>query len=167
MHFRFRLERVLGVRRIEEQVARAAWLEAEGPAAAAEAEATRLHGSVQRAREQLAQLQSSSRLEAAEVLLQQALIDRLREQWVQKTIAASRLRREAERLRLAMAERRVRVRGLKTLETRAREDWRLETEAEANAELDERASQRGAWARLDAARHEHDERAREGARNPS
>jgi flagellar biosynthesis chaperone FliJ len=167
MHFRFRLERVLGVRRIEEQVARAAWLEAERPAALAEAEALALQTAIQTAREQLAQLQSSSRLGAADVLIKQALVDRLREQWVQKTIAASRLRKQAERLRLAMAERRVRVRGLKTLRSRAQELWRLESEASANAELDERAAGRREHARPAGSRKEHDERSRKGAVNPS
>ena len=167
MHFRFRLERVLGVRRIEEEVARAAWLEAERPASAAEAEAAALQRAVERSRAELAQLQSSSRLGPADVLLKQALVDRLREQWVQKTIAASRLRREAERLRLAMAERRVRVRGLQTLESRARETWRLEGEAQANAELDERASQRRLLERPAAARAEHAELARKGTRKTS
>jgi flagellar biosynthesis chaperone FliJ len=101
------------------------------------------------------------------VLIKQALVDRLREQWVQKTIAASRLRKQAERLRLAMAERRVRVRGLKTLRSRAQELWRLESEASANAELDERAAGRREHARPAGSRKEHDERSRKGAVNPS
>ncbi len=137
--FKFRLERVLGVRRIEESIARAQWLEAERSARESEDQARELQTAVERARTQLSALQSSPRLDPADVLLQQTLIDRLREQWVQKTIHASRARREAERLRQAMAERRVRVRGLETLETRSKESWRAENEALLNAELDERA----------------------------
>lgn len=136
--FRFRLERVLGVRRIEESVARADWLESERATGLIEEQARELNSSVAACRAHLAQLQSSPRLDPADVLLQQTLIDRLREQFVQKTIQASRARRETERMRQSMIERRVRVRGLETLETRSKETWRLENEAAANAQLDER-----------------------------
>lgn len=138
--FRFRLKRVLGVRRIEEDLARAEWLDAERIALAAEDQARALQASVERARLDLAGLQSSSRLDPADLLIKQALVDRLREQWVQRTIQASRVRREAERLRLVMAERRISVRGLETLESRARLAWHKDSEQSANAELDERAS---------------------------
>jgi flagellar export protein FliJ len=160
--FRFRLARVLGVRRIEEELARAEWLEAERAARAAEELALGLQSAVERARADLEDLQSSSRLDPADVLLKQALVDRLREQWVQRTIQASRSRREAEKLRQAMAERRVRVRGLETLESNARGAWRQENETRANAELDERANlpDRGAS-------HEHEDRARRGTQNQS
>ena len=163
--FRFRLERVLGVRRIEEEVARATWLEAERPATAAEAQANALHAAIQRSRAELAALQSSSRLGPADVLLKHALVDRLREQWVQKTIAASRLRREAERLRLEMTSRRVRVRGLETLESRAKESWRLDAEVRANAEIDERAGKLRAMTLSKVIKERNEERTREGAGN--
>ncbi|MEO6709930.1 MAG: hypothetical protein ABI054_08490, partial [Planctomycetota bacterium] len=86
--FRFRLQRVLGVRRIEEDLARADWLDAERIALAAEDQARALQASVERARADLAAMQSSSRLEPADLLLKQALVDRLRDQWVQRTIQA-------------------------------------------------------------------------------
>lgn len=160
--FRFRLQRVLGVRRVEEDLARAEWLDAERIAHAAEAQARDLQAAVERARADLARLQSSSRMNPADVVLEQALIDRLREQWVQRTIQASRARRESERLRLAMTERRVRVRGLETLELKARETWRRDGEASANAELDERAS----LLRADPA-HSREDRAHRGTWNQS
>ena len=151
--FSFRLGRVLGVRRIEETVARAEWLAAERSAREAEDLARCLLADVERARTQLAHLLSSSSMNPADVLLNQALVDRLREQWVQRTIQASRARREADRLRQAMTERRVRVRGLETLESRAKEAWRLENEAAANAELDERGNlQRASAAKGDEVR---------------
>ena len=158
--FRFRLQRVLGVRRIEEELARAEWLDAERAASVAEDLARNLQSAVERARADLAGRQSSSRLDPADVLLQQALIDRLREQWVQRTIQASRARRESERLRQAMAERRVRVRGLQTLESNARRAWLQERETSANAELDERVHPRA-----EDFSHEDEERARSGAQN--
>ena len=160
--FRFRLQRVLGVRRIEEDLAKAEWQDAERSARAAEEQARGLQSAVERARGDLARLQSSSQLDPADVLLKQALVDRLREQWVQRTIQASRARREAERLRQAMAERRVRVRGLETLESKARETWRQDGEASANAELDERAS----LLRTDPA-HSREDRAHRGTWNQS
>lgn len=136
--FRFRLQRVLGVRRVEEELARAEWQAAERTAREAEERARRAQASALDARARLAELQSRAELRPAEVLLEQSQLDRLREQWVQKTILASRVRRDAERLRHVMAERRVRVRGLETLEGRARGEWRAENEALANRELDER-----------------------------
>lgn len=160
--FRFRLDRVLGVRRIEEELARAEWQVAERAASAAEDLARSLQAAVDRSREGLASLQSSPRLDPADVLLKQALLDRLREQAVQRTIHASRARRESERLRLAMADRRVRVRGLETLETSARRAWRLENEAGANAALDERGAPRAGNVS-----NEDEERARSGAWNQS
>lgn len=140
--FHFRLERVLGVRRIEEDVARAAWLEAENRAQAAEREAQAVGQSLARARAELGELQSHPHLAPTQVLLRQSAIDRLREVWVQRTIHSSRLRREADRLRVERVERRTRVRGLETLETRERQRWRAESEARSNAELDERATRR-------------------------
>ncbi len=140
--FRFRLDRLLGVRRVEETVARADWLVAERNALGAEATAAAALTAVEGARASLAQMQSRASMVPADVLVVQGSVDRLREQWVQKTIQASRARREAERLRLLLTERRVSVRGLETLRTHAREDWRLETEAQANRELDERANPR-------------------------
>lgn len=135
--FRFRLERVLGVRRVEEEVARAEWLSAERAARDAEESAARADEAVSAARGRVAALQASAQLSASEVLIAQASLDRLREVCVQRTIQASRLRRDAERLRESMAERRSRVRGLETLEERARDRWRAESETRANAELDE------------------------------
>ncbi|MBK8180386.1 MAG: hypothetical protein IPK67_16135 [Planctomycetes bacterium] len=140
--FQFRLGRVLGVRRVEEEIARGDWLEAEHAAGRAEETARRAQLAVEEARSRLAALQSRPELQAAEVLLEQDQLDRLREQWVQRTIQASRLRRDAERLRQVMAERRVRVKGLETLEDRARGQWRAENEIRANQELDERGDRR-------------------------
>ena len=160
--FAFRLRRVLGVRRIEEDLARAEWLEAEQAASAAEAAARELQLAVERARTDLTALQSSPNLNPADVMLKQALVDRLREQWVQRTIQASRTRRESERLRQALAERRVRVRGLETLESKARQSFRSQTEAKANAELDERANLQ----RSDITT-EHEDRAQRGTWNQS
>jgi flagellar export protein FliJ len=152
--FRFRLQRVLGVRRVEEEIARAEWLDAERTAREAEDQARRTQDAVDAARLRLAAVQSQGMLRPAEVLVLQAQLDRLREQWVQRTIVASRSRRDAERLRQVMAERRVRVRGLETLEDRARETWRSETEARANAELDERGDRRNPLRSLGAAADE-------------
>ena len=65
--FRFRLQRVLGVRRIEEDLAKAEWQDAERSARAAEEQARGLQSAVERARGDLARLQSSSQLDPADV----------------------------------------------------------------------------------------------------
>jgi hypothetical protein len=126
------------VRRVEEELARAEWLESERAAREVEELALRAQLAVEEARARLSALQARPDLKPGEVLVGQSQLDRLREQWVQRMIAASRARRDAERLRQVMAERRVRVRGLETLEDRARGSWRAENDARENAELDER-----------------------------
>ena len=64
--FRFRLERVLGVRRVEEEVARAEWLSAERAARDAEESATRADEAVVAARARVAALQGSTQLSASD-----------------------------------------------------------------------------------------------------
>jgi len=137
--FRFRLDRVRRVRALEEELARAAWREAEGAAAGAEAALGALvrerHAATLALRDRIA----DPRLQPLAVLAEQRGLEGLERALRAGRERARTLRFQAERARAAWSRRRVDVRAL--------ERWRerlfgehLEREGRREArELDEAA----------------------------
>ena len=145
--FRFRLARVLRVRRLQEELARAALHEATGAARKARASAQAASAELELGRTTLRELHGLPRLEPAVLLSRYAALDA-----VQRTSelleARARLReREAEERRTQALEARAGVRGLERLEERRRSAHAAERERAERAGLDELAQRRGAGLR--------------------
>lgn len=136
--FRFRLGRVLNVRRIEDDVARTQWAHAEAQAVRAETELERASVELSGARTQLALLRETNPLHPADLLWRETAVDGLREVAVRRRVRASLLRREADVLRAAWQARRSARRGLENLEERAREAFAAVETVRENREMDER-----------------------------
>jgi flagellar export protein FliJ len=136
--FRFRLGRVLNVRRIEDDVARTQWLHGEAQAVRAETELERASAELSGARTQLALLRETNPLHPADLLWRETAVDSLREVAVRRRVRASLLRREADVLRAAWQARRSARRGLENLEERAREAFAGEETIRENRAMDDR-----------------------------
>jgi flagellar export protein FliJ len=140
--FRFRLERLASVRKVQEQLERERWLAAELRAREAEAAAARLRDAVASGEAELRLRQGAGTLRAAELLHGQAAVERLQGLLRRARERARSARFQAERLRAPWEERRKELRGLERLEQRARRDWlRAELRRDA-ARMDEVASAR-------------------------
>jgi flagellar export protein FliJ len=137
--FRFRLERVLGVRRIEEELARARWLEAELVARAAEERVDALTEVILDAQRELGVRQDRGVLRPAEILLRHASIDRLMVDREQGRRRARVLREAAERERISWSARQSSQRGLERLRERQLDQHRREEEQSSARALDEQA----------------------------
>lgn len=140
--FRFRLERLARVRRIQEEQERERWLAAElarREADAAEAGAREQTAAVEA---ELRRRQADAALGVDAVLVAQAALERARGAEVRARERTRTATFQAERLRAPWDERRQEVRGLERLEQRARTAWRREELLREAAELDEVAAQR-------------------------
>lgn len=142
--FRFRLERLLAVRRIEEELARGEWLAAERAARTAEEHVEVLRGAIGRAEGELARVLGLPRLDPTAVLLGQSALDAIRSHLPPALALARKERAAAEVRRAAWGERQTAVKSLENLRGRARETHRREEEARENALLDEQAIFRAA-----------------------
>lgn len=144
--FRFRLERLLAVRRIEEELARGEWLAAERAARAAEERVEVLRSAIGRAEHELARVLVLPRLDPTAVLLGQTGLDAIRAHVPAALALARKERAAAEARRAAWSECQTAVKSLENLRGRARETHRREEEARENALLDEQALFRAAAA---------------------
>jgi flagellar export protein FliJ len=144
--FRFRLERLLGVRRIEEELARGEWIAAERAARLAEERVEMLRAAIGRAEHELARTLALPRLDPTAVLLGQSGLDAIRAHLPPALALAAKERAAAETRRAAWSERQTAVKSLENLRGRARETHRREEEARENALLDEQALFRAAAA---------------------
>lgn len=142
--FRFRLGRVLRVRRLQEEVARAAFLEARAEADRARAALERARERLAAGRAELAELQARPRLEPAEVIRQQETLLALQRALGPLRSRAERREEAAAERQAAWSEARAAVRGLERLEARRRGAHRAELERLETREQDERALARGA-----------------------
>jgi flagellar export protein FliJ len=140
--FRFELERLERVRRIQEEVERARWLEAETRVRAAEAELARLDAGAAGVRRELAAAQARPRIDVAGALRAQAELERLAGLRRRLEERLRTLRFQAERLRAPWTERKREVSALERLEQRRRAAWRRERERLEARALDEVALER-------------------------
>lgn len=140
--FRFRLQRVLGVRRLEEEIARAGFVEVETRAKSAEAVRERARGDVEAGLRELARKVEARDLDADAVLLDQFTVDQATKR-VRPAVQRARAARDAaDRERRAWEERKRALKSLENLRERARTAHREEEARVDNLRLDEQALNR-------------------------
>lgn len=140
--FRFRLERVLAVRRTEARIARAAWAAAVRDAAAAESDVEAHARDLETAQAEQAAAQAERRLLPARILAGQRALERLRGRLARAERRRDELRAAAEARRADWIERDARAQALERLRERELGAHRTEAEARTAAEVDERATVR-------------------------
>lgn len=145
--FRFRLQRVLGVRRLEEEIARAAFMEVETRARAAEARHERARLDVREGLAELARAVEARELDADAVLLEQYAVDQAAKRVPLAARRAQQARDAAERERRAWEARKQALKSLENLRERARTGHRAADEHADNQRLDEQALIRAGRAR--------------------
>jgi flagellar export protein FliJ len=144
--YTFRLARVLRVRRLQEELLRAAWLEARARADAARAAEGAQARELGLARAELARLQGAGALDPSAVLTQQDLCARSERELARLATRARTLEAEAARRADALREARTAVRGLERLDERRRRGHREESERREQLATDEVAARRFASA---------------------
>lgn len=142
MRYAFRLARVLRVRRLQEELLRAAWLEARSRADAAHASEAAQARELTQARDELARLQGAGALDAAAVLTHQDLCARSERELARLATRARTLEAEAARRSDALREARTAVRGLERLDQRRHRAHREESDRREQAATDEVAARR-------------------------
>lgn len=147
--FEFQLQRLARVRKVQEDLARAAWQAAEATARELARRVEAAEAGILEAVEDLRALQSSPRLEAAQLIQAQQAVQLLS---VRREALVGRQRdaqAEADRLREPWQALRTELEGLRRLEEKARERHRLEAERLETAETDQVAMERARQRRLD------------------
>ncbi|TDJ71856.1 MAG: hypothetical protein E2O39_07605 [Planctomycetota bacterium] len=142
--FRFRLDRVLRVREVEEETARAAWLVVEQAARAAETRAEARAHDRGEAFSELAREMAECSLAPAVMLVRHAVLDRLARAESEERERALTLRRQADQARGPWQDRRREVLGLTRLRTVAKSRYADAALAKEIAEMDEVALMRAA-----------------------
>jgi flagellar protein FliJ len=148
--FRFRLARLLRVRRLEEEVARGELAHARGRANEARSSAEHAEAEVERGRGELLRLQAGPLLEPAAVIARHAAQDGVARARATCERRALELEREAGARRSTLMNARAAVRGLERLAERRRALHLAQLERAERLELDEVAqrTRRGARASL-------------------
>lgn len=142
--FQFRLARVLRVRRIEEQAARATFLEQQVLAREAQESAEQALGQRQLMESQLTDQLQSGPIDPRSAIRGQNSIEGMGHVCRRRRDQATTLSLQAEQAREPWVETRVDVRALERLEDRMRERHLSAVEKKANQELDETAARRAA-----------------------
>jgi len=142
--FRFRLARVLRVRQIEEDVAKAAWSSAIATANEADrrVEATRL--ARQTSQTELSQALAGSKLTPAEVLTRHRTLDALSADLERRLQQARTLHFQAEQMRVPWEAKRNEVRGLERLHDKHKQEFQAGERLTESRLMDEVASMRAA-----------------------
>ena len=150
--FRFRLERLLRVRTIEEELAREAWIEAREKARAAELDAEQRRAEADGALAELRRRQAEPAIAPSRILAEHLHLQALRRAHSRAELHARALAAEAARLAIVWRERDAAKRGLERLEEKARTAHRSEREVLEARTLDEVASMRAARVARESAR---------------
>lgn len=140
--FRFKLERLGRVRRIQEEQEREVWLAAEYARQDAEAAEARARADVASAESLLRARQADKALGVGAVLQAQAALERVHGTLRRASERTRTASYQADRLRVPWEERRKEVRGLERLREQARVAWRSEELQREARELDEVAARR-------------------------
>lgn len=140
--YAFRLSRVLRVRRLQEDLLRASWLEARARADAARASEDAQRHELELARVELERLQGKGTLAPRAVLAQQDLCVHAERELAHRAAHARTLEAEAARRADALSEARTAVRGLERLDERRRRAHDEESARREQAETDEVAARR-------------------------
>lgn len=142
--FQFRLARVLRVRRIEEQAARATFLEQHALAREAQESSARALEQRQLMESQLTDQVQSGPIDPRSAIRAQDSIDGMGHVCRRRRNESTALSLQAAQAREPWVETRVDVRALERLEDRMRERHLSSVEKQANRELDETAARRAA-----------------------
>lgn len=140
--YSFRLARVLRVRRLQEDLLRAAWLEARARADAARAAEAAQARELELARAELARLQGTGALVPIAVVTHQGLCERSERELARLGVRTRTLEAEAARRADALREAHAAVRGLERLDERRRAAHRVEYDRREQALTDEVAARR-------------------------
>lgn len=150
--FKFRLSRVLRVRRVEEQAASNRFKECLAVVHRSEEVAQTLGNQLRRSRDELFETRAHKRVPPAELLLAHNTLQTLEESLAGQRQRIAELQLEADRLRsLWEAARQDRL-ALEQLEDRRKRDHLDEEEQRANLELDETALRRATEATREASK---------------
>ena len=141
-HFKFRLSRVLRVRKVEEEVASSRFRECASVIQRAHGVADSLAGELERARAELTETRIRKLSSPAELLLAHNTLQTLEATLIEQRRRIAELQLEADRLRLAWERARQERRALEQLEDHRRRDHFDELEKLANQDLDEIALRR-------------------------
>jgi flagellar export protein FliJ len=133
------LQRVLGVRRLEEELARATFMEVEARAKSAEAARERARDDLRRGLAELARAVAAPELDAEEILLDHRAVDLTRRRVPPLVQRARASRDAADRERRTWEERKRAVKSLENLRERARTAHQTEEARVDNLRLDEQA----------------------------
>jgi flagellar export protein FliJ len=147
--FEFKLQRLARVRKVQEDLARAAWQAAESVVREAEHRLEAAEASVGESLEDLRRLQSSPELVAARLVQAQEVVARLAERRDAIARQLPGLRAEADRLREPWQALRTELEGLARLEEKARDRHRAEALRAEAAETDQVAMERARLKRAD------------------
>ena len=140
--FRFRMERLLRVRKLEEEISRSLWLAAMQTSANAQARVERVQEQVQAAEQHLRSQISSSAVSPAAVLSTQSLLIRVWRELQRQRENAKTAAFQAEQQRLPWQEKRAEAEGLDRLRSQKRKLHLQESDARELELLDEIASRR-------------------------
>jgi flagellar export protein FliJ len=140
--FHFRLARLKRLREIDEQLARERFLGADRRALDGEHAAELAARSRSAALDDVRRLQSTTPVDARALVAASAFLERCIELLHARTLAAVRLRAEAEAERATWTARRTELKGLERLEDRDRDAWRLDQARRDARVLDEVAGLR-------------------------
>lgn len=140
--FKFRLERLLSVRRLEEHVAQGFYLELRSHAQRAEAEHEKGLAEARQIQGQLAELTNPGSLDPHAVLQAHRCVESMHAANARRRQQLHTLKQQAEQARGPWQEARAAVRALETLREREVERFRAEQEKRDNRELDETAARR-------------------------
>ncbi len=140
--FQFRLARVLRVRQIEEDVAKAAWSSALQAATEADRAVENTRVVRKRSQNELAASLASSQLTPAEVLTRHKTLDALSADLERRLQQAKTLHFQADQMRVPWEAKRNEVRGLERLRDKHKEEFHHEERLTESALMDEIASMR-------------------------
>ncbi len=144
--FRFRLERVLGVRRLQEEIARAGYTDLLARARNAESLHHSTKKDVARNLQELSRLLEARSIDPDAILVEQFALDQTQKRVPPARKRADFARAAAERERAVWEERKRALESLENLRERARTAFRSDEEKVENARLDEQALIRAARA---------------------
>jgi flagellar export protein FliJ len=139
---RFKLARVLRVRRIEEELARDRFKAVEQVARQAEETAETIGREIAKAQEELTETRLHRRIPPEDLVMAQMTLESLDRTLTEQRRRAGDLRREADGMRAAWERARGDMRTLERLEERFRASQRAEEQAQENREMDENALRR-------------------------
>ncbi len=146
--FKFKLDRLARVRKVQEEIARAAWRTAVLEAQDAQGRCDDVREEIVEAIVDLRQLQTSASIDTRQVLMAREALGFLEERRDALLRIAEDAQRAAEALREPWQALRTELEGLTRLEDKERVKYRIKTERDDAKQLDEQAMDRARRSRF-------------------